>query len=47
LAGADGLAHFVAGHTGAYGPEEEFVIVERIHGITVGRITSWALGVEK
>jgi hypothetical protein len=35
-AGADGLAHFVAGQAGAHGPEEEFVIVERGHNITVG-----------
>ena len=35
------LAHFVAGQAGPHGPEEEFVIVERGHGIT-GRTTSWA-----
>jgi hypothetical protein len=29
---AHGLAHFVAGEPGTQGAEEEFVIVERIHG---------------
>jgi hypothetical protein len=43
---ADGLAHFVAGQAGAHGPQEEFVIVERVHAITGERIARWALGVE-
>jgi hypothetical protein len=37
---ADSLAHLGAGQAGPHGPEEEFVIVERIHGITGGRLTS-------
>jgi hypothetical protein len=41
-----GLAHFVAGQAGAHGPQEEFVIVERVHAITGERIARWALGVE-
>ncbi len=37
----DGLAHFVARQAGPHGPEEEFVIVERVHGnITRRRVTS-------
>ena len=37
---ADRLAHFVARQAGPHGPEEEFVIVEWVHGVT-GRETSW------
>jgi hypothetical protein len=34
------LAHFAAGQAGPHGPEEEFVIVERVHGITGERVKS-------
>ena len=32
------LTHFVAGQAGSHGPEEEFVIVKRVHGLTGGRV---------
>jgi hypothetical protein len=33
---APGIAHLIAGQTSTHGQEEEFVIVERVHGITGG-----------
>jgi hypothetical protein len=44
---ADGLAHFGTDQACAHGPQQEFVIIERDHGIAVGGNTRWALGVEK
>ena len=32
------LAHFVGGEAGTHGPWEEFVIVERVHGIAGGKV---------
>ena len=37
---AHSLANFVARQAGTHGPEEEFVVVERVHNITVGRVTN-------
>ena len=42
-AGADGLARFIAGQAGAFGPQQECVIVERVHSISVGSVTRWEI----
>jgi hypothetical protein len=44
---APGLAHFLTRQAGPHGPEEEFVIVEMVQGVTIGNVTSWSHGVEK
>ena len=46
VAKLQGTRTSAAGGVGMHNPVEEFVVIERVHGITFGSLASWAHGVE-